>query len=119
MNNNNIESKYKIIGFIAFIIICIVLYFCTFGSNSKENNTSKEPDEIELMTYAQMVLEDNLYKPDYSSYKGDYEFIKTGLRYKIEGKVNGEKFWMIIEFVDETYEEYDLISLQIGNNKIY
>ena len=62
MNNNNIESKYKIIGFIAFIIICIVLYFCIFGSNSKENNTSKEPDEIELMTYAQMVLEDNLYK---------------------------------------------------------
>jgi hypothetical protein len=119
MNNNEIEFKYKVIGFIVFIIICIGLYFCLFGSGGKENNTNKEPDDIELMSYAQTVLEDNLYKPDYSSYKGDYEFIGTGLRRKIEGKVNGEKFWMIIEFTDDTYEDYDLISLQIGNNKIY
>ena len=38
-------------------------------------------------------------------------------RYKIEGKVNDEKFNMIIQFIDNTYKEYDLISLQVGNKK--
>lgn len=99
---------------IVFFILAILASLTGCGDKSEQN---KEPDEIELMSYAQMVLEDNLYKPDYSSYKGDYEFVGTGLRYKIEGKVNGEKFWMIIEFADETYEEYDLISLQVGNKK--
>lgn len=99
---------------IVFFILAILAILTGCGTESEQN---KKPDEIELMTYAQMVLEDNLYKPTYSSYKGDYEFIGTGLRYKIEGKVNGEKFWMVIEFVDETYEEYDLLSLQVGNKK--
>ena len=83
------------------------------------SDKSSEPDEIELMTYAQEVLKDNLISPKYSSYKGDYTFIGTGLRYKIEGKVNNDKFWMIIQFTDNTYTYYDLILLQVGQEMIY
>lgn len=85
----------------------------------KQNNASSKPDDVELLTYAQMVLDNKLNNPKYSNYTGDYNFVGTGLRYKIEGKVNNEKFWMIIEFTDETYKEYDLISLQVGKEHIY
>lgn len=117
--DNGPDFKYKVIGFFITIVLFILLYNWMFADWGDESERNKEPDEVELMSYAQIVLEDNLYNPDYSSYKGDYEFVGTGLRRKIEGKVNGEKFWMIIEFTDETYEEYDLISLQVGNDKIY
>lgn len=30
-----------------------------------------------------------------------------------------EPFYMIIQFIDEQYDTYDLISLQIGDEKIY
>lgn len=118
MDKNN-ELKYKAIGFFVFIGLLILLYnlmFCDGGNTSKQSN---EPDEIELMSYAHLVLKDNLNNPKYSSYKEDYDFIGTGLRRKIEGRVNNQDFYMIIEFVDDTYEEYDLISLQVGNNIIY
>ena len=88
-------------------------------NTQKESKREEEPDEIELMSYAQTVLKDNLTNPTYSRNKKDYKFINTGLRYKIEGKVNNENFYMIIEFVDDTYKEYDLISLQVGNEKVY
>lgn len=104
-------NKLKSLILIFFVLIILV----TLVGCGEETEQDRKPDQVELMSYAQMVLEDNLYNPTYSSYKGDYNFIETGLRYKIEGNVNGEKFWMIIEFVDETYEEYDLISLQVGN----
>lgn len=93
----------------------------------KNNNTDIEekniPSDIELMSYAQLVLEDNLNNPTYSRSTSDYTFISTGLRCKIEGNVTinsiSNKFYMIIEFIDNTYKEYDLISLQVGNETIY
>lgn len=114
--NNEPDFKYKVIGF--FITIGLIVLLVIWLS-SGENNTNKKPNDVELMTYAQTVLKDNLSNPKYSSYKDDYTFVDTGLRYKIEGKVNGEKFWMIIEFTNDTYKEYDLISLQVGNDIIY
>lgn len=105
-------------GIIIFILIKMFTGWWSSLGNSSNKNSNKKPDEVELMTYAQLVLDDNLSNPKYSSYKKDYTFIETGLRYKIEGKVNNEKFWMIIEFVDDSYKEYDLISLQVGNKKI-
>ncbi|MBO5348994.1 MAG: hypothetical protein J6A89_04155 [Clostridia bacterium] len=127
MENNG--NSYTTTGCLIFFILVIIIIFFVwkgisgnFSTNNSRNNGGK-PDEIELMSYAQTVLKDNLSKPKYSSYKGDYTFIETGLRYKIEGNVteNGstEKFYMIIQFVDDTYKEYDLISLQVGNKKIY
>ena len=96
----------------------------SLGSNSNNTSTSSDkPTDIELMSYAQTILQDNLNNPTYSHYKGDYTFINTNLRYKIEGNVtlnnSKEKFYMIIEFLDKTYKEYDLISLQVGNDTIY
>lgn len=83
---------------------------------------SIEPSNIDLMSYAQTILDDNLNNPKYSRNKTDYTFVKTNLRYKIEGKVTinseNQKFYMIIQFVDNTYKKYDLISLQVGNKKI-
>ena len=91
---------------------------------TKENeNKTNTPTDMELMSYAQLVLDDNLNNPKYSRSTSDYKFIQTNLRYKIEGNVEANstsnKFYMIIEFTDETYKNYDLISLQVGNETIY
>lgn len=91
---------------------------------AKENeNKTNTPTDMELMSYAQLVLDDNLNNPKYSRSTSDYKFIQTNLRYKIEGNVEvnsiSNKFYMIIEFTDETYKNYDLISLQVGNETIY
>ena len=83
------------------------------------------PSELELMTYAQAVIDDFYPNPKYSRDQGDYTFTKTNLRHKIEGEVSTdsksryEKFHLIIQFVDEKYEEYDVLSLQIGDEVIY
>lgn len=130
-NNNGTGCLIAIILLIIIIVILcklVVSWWNNLGNSSDTNdlntnslstNNTKVPDEIELMSYAQTVLKDNLTNPKYSSYKGDYNFIETGLRYKIEGKVNDERFWMIIQFVDDTYQEYDLISLQVGDERIF
>ena len=91
-------------------------------AKGNENKTNT-PTDMELMSYAQLVLDDNLNNPKYSRSTSDYKFIQTNLRYKIEGNVEvnsiSNKFYMIIEFTDETYKNYDLISLQVGNETIY
>lgn len=97
--------------------------------NSKvpSDNTSKIPEtqeentpgKLELMSYTQTVLNDYVSYPDYSSNTDDYEFISTGLRYKIEGKVSGMKFIIIFTFTDETYKEYDVNTLEIGGKNIF
>ena len=100
------------------------------NTNTNEETTAEEnenktntPTDMELMSYAQLVLDDNLNNPKYSRSTSDYKFIQTNLRYKIEGTVEvnstSNKFYMIIEFTDETYKNYDLISLQVGNDTIY
>lgn len=92
---------------------------------SNYNSDFSGPDEVELMSYAQTVLTDFFPECEYSHNKVDYVFVQTGLRYKIEGKVSitedssPENFYMIINFVDENYDYYDLISLQIGDEIIY
>lgn len=118
---NKIRKNTYLITFIFFVIIFFILWEIIVGNfdTSSTSAIKEKPDEIELMSYAQTILKDNIYNPKYSSYKEEYNFIETGLRYKIEGKVNNENFWIIIEFVDDTYKEYNLISLQIGNKKIY
>lgn len=93
-------------------------------AKENENNTNTNtPTDMELMSYAQLVLDDNLNKPKYSRSTSDYKFVQTNLRYKIEGNVEvnstSNKFYMIIEFTDETYKNYDLKSLQVGNETIY
>ena len=92
------------------------------STTENENNTNT-PTDMELMSYAQLVLDDNLNNPKYSRSTSDYEFIQTNLRYKIEGTVTvnstSNKFYMIIEFTDDTYKNYNLISLQVGNETIY
>lgn len=103
------------------------------SSDSDKQSTSTEniivsrggPDDIELMSYAQTVLENNISGCVYSRNTDDYNFVKTNLRYKIEGEVSKtkeelpENFYMIIEFTDDSYEIYDLISLEIGGEVYY
>lgn len=92
---------------------------------SSYNDMSNGPSELELMSYAQTVLDNNLPDCEYSRNKDEYTFVKTNLRYKIEGKVartkndSSEDFYMIIEFIDDKYTTYDLLSLQVGDEIIY
>lgn len=94
-------------------------------SSKPISSSQNEPDEIELMTYSQTVLKDYFENCKYSRNKADYKFVKTNLRYKIEGTVSttensqAENFYMIIEFTNENYDTYDLLSLQIGDNLVY
>lgn len=133
MGNNKVDDYKQKYGyssttgcFIFFILVAIIVYFgwkILFGSSSTSSNIKNEkPDEVTLMTYAQMILDGYLNSPKYSSYKGDYTFVETGLRYKIEGNVkeNGinQRFYLIIEFDNTNYNEYKIISLQVGNSRI-
>lgn len=88
--------------------------------------SANEPTNVEIVSYAQTVIKD--YYPDSKFPFGatsEYKVVKTGLRYKIEGtfkeneNVSYEDFYMIIEFLDDKYETYDLISLQIGKITVY
>lgn len=127
--NSNFSNRGCLIGLVVWGIIIFIAFkmltgwWDSLGNSSSRSGSGKKPDEIELMSYAQTVLKDNLNNPKYSSYKGDYTFINTGLRYKIEGNVtvngNKDEFYMIIQFTNDTYKEYDLISLQVGNKKVY
>ncbi len=95
-------------------------------------NEIDEPGYIELRSYAEMVLDDYLVSPSsakYSWYEEDWNWVGGAdtLRYKIESYVESENafgamlkndFVMIIEFADETYQEYELVLLQIGDEKV-
>ena len=129
MNENEeakkITTKLNIIAFIIIALIFIIVFKPFSSSDSSTSSSSSNtstPSKIELMSYAQTVLEKNVYNASYSRNSEDYTFIETGLRYKIEGIVktsNGnEKFYMVISFTDSTYTKYDLISLQVGNKRI-
>lgn len=117
----NDKSDYS--GLITFVIIVIlgIIIWNWLGktSNNDTETTNGEPTNMEVMAYAQTVLDRELNNPSYSRDERDYNIVNNEgtLRYKIEGKVNSEKFWMIIQFTDNTYKEYDLISLQVGNQK--
>lgn len=87
---------------------------------------ANEPTNIEIVAYAQTVIKD--FYPDckfpFASTR-EFNVVKTGLRYKIEGtfkenkNASYEDFWMIIEFLDNKFEIYDLISLQVGKTMVY
>lgn len=102
----------------------------TSGNPDYENFVAQKenenlPNNIEIMTYAQTVLKDYYPKCKLSSDTREYEIVNTALRYKIEGEIHRtkesvlEEFVMIIEFEDESYKSYSLISLQIGSDIIY
>lgn len=87
---------------------------------------SGEPDEIELMSYAQTVLED--FYPDLkvSRDKSTYVFARTDMRYKIKGyffqtKDDKEQslFEMIIRFTDDSFTSYDLLDLFVDGHSVY
>lgn len=100
------------------------------GSNDYENFVAQKenkdlPSDIEIISYAQTVLEDYYPKCKLPSGVKEYEITNTALRYKIEGEMHRtkesvlEEFVMIIEFEDESCETYFLVSLQIGDDVIY
>lgn len=95
------------------------------NNEAANNNVSRGLTNLELMSYAQTVLEDFYPKCEYSRNSRDYTFVNTDLKYKIEGNVSisknssEQKFCMLLKFIDEKYEQYDLILLQVGNDVIY
>lgn len=92
----------------------------------QKEDAANEPRNSEIVAYAQTVIKD--FYPDSKfplDSTSEYEVVKTALRYKIEGtfkenkNASYEEFCMIIEFSDDKYETYDLISLQIGKTTIF
>ena len=122
MENNNKNGTGCLILFIIGIIVFILWKVLFSSSSTVFKNQKSKPTDIELMSYAQTVLDNNLNSPQYSSRTTEYKFTETGLRYKIEGEViengNRQKFWLIIRFLNDSYKEYDVISLQVGSRYI-
>lgn len=128
MNNgaNKFNTTSYIIAFIIWAIIIFIIWKMisgVFDTSSVNSNDGGKPDDVELMTYAQTVVKDYFSDSKFSSNTSNYKFIETGLQYKIEGYVTTsnkeEKFYMVIRFTDYKYKEYDVVSLQVGNKKIY
>ena len=113
------------------MIVLIVLFTIIFGLIALINSGDKEPDskiptDQELVSYAQVVVNDYFDNPSYPSLTEDYIIVPpsdTNLRSKIKGDVvinsNKETFQIIIEFVDSNFEQYDLKYFSLGNDVIY
>ena len=124
-----IEEQSKTTGCIITAILLVVIIGIIFNpfknkdSTRSTNSKNDIPTNTEIVSYAQTVLSKEVPLAKYSYGTSEYNVIGTDFRYKIEGTVtlnnSSEKFTIIIEFTDETYTEYDLKSLQIGDNKIY
>lgn len=109
------------------LLLIITLFLIAFGIVACGDNDSDEPktpDDIELMTYSQTVIDDYYPSAEYSKNKADYKFVQTNLQYKIEGQIStdgvseNQDFYMIIEFTDDTFSEYDLVSFQVGDTEL-
>lgn len=96
-------------------------------SSKKEKSTKSEdaPGKIELISYAQTVLEDYYPSAKFPADKNSYNCPGTNLRYKIEGEISTDgknayqPFYVIIEFTNTSYSEYDLISASVGKDTLY
>lgn len=110
---------------IIFVVILFVILFIVLIASGEKNDNNKIPDDTELLSYAQYVLDDMLKNPNYSYNTDDYNIVppNESLRSKIEGEVEINSkvndFIVIIEFVDNTYKEYDLEYLWVGGEVIY
>lgn len=98
------------------------------ASESKTTIQDPTPDipaDTELSAYAQTVLKDFYPNAKFSIRNSDYNFIRTDLRYKIEGyfqeskDASDEQFALIIQFTDDSYTVYDLLYLQVGKDTIF
>ena len=123
-----IVSLIVIFALIGAISSCFSSGSDDIGSNkaaTTESINENEPDKIELMSYAQTVLDDYYPSAKYSRNKDEYNCVGSYPRYKVEGEVSVDgmqeyqPFYMIMEFSDETYTEYELISLQVGDEVLY
>lgn len=94
-------------------------------NDKKDKDSSNVPSKIDLISYAQVVLEDFYPSPKFPAGKDSYNCPGTGLRYKIEGQISVDgksayqNFYVIIEFVDDTYTEYDLVLAQVDKEVLY
>lgn len=92
---------------------------------AKKEAEKNLPSDSEVIAYVQTVLKDYYPKCKFPFDTRDFTVINTSLRYKVEGEIHRtkesvlEEFVIIIEFEDETYENYYLSYLQIGDDIIY
>lgn len=94
-------------------------------NDKKDKEASDVPTKIELISYAQVALKDFYPSPKFPAGKDSYNCPGTGLRYKIEGQISVDgksayqNFYVIIEFVDDTYTEYNLVLAQVDKEVLY
>ncbi|MFR5876360.1 MAG: hypothetical protein ACLUFN_07710 [Eubacterium sp.] len=136
-NNNRIPQTrnkgclrvFVIVLVIILAITCIVKISNKSDENARDNTIQNEtieiPDEVELITYSERVLEDEFGNAEFSwlDYYNTVSPKNGSLKAKVEGSayINDIKhqFTLIIEFTNETYKNYDVKYLQVDDTEIY
>lgn len=108
MNNNQLEFKYKVIGFIIFIGIIVVLYNLMFS----DSDSSSKDYKIDAYVMSQDFIKDYLTSPSTARFPtySAIKVIQTNNRYKVEAYVDSQnsfgasirtKYYMILERSDD------------------
>ena len=123
------KKIYKRWWFWAIVALIVILVIAGKEPNDKDNDYGP-PDKIEVITYAQMAIEEYFPKAVFSKYfDEDYEYVaqvfnddpkEAFARYKVEGKcrINEDAplvfFCVIIEF-NGNFESYTIDHVNIDN----
>ena len=115
-------SKKITIGSIVFVIFAIFLI--SIINNSDNSSEQDSPDVIAAAKYVltqEVTNAKTIY--DESEYQVTEKMNGNELSYRIKGPVivnnKSEEFYMIIEYEDNTYKNYKLKYLKVGNTEIY
>ena len=138
-NNGKVkEQKQSGCGTIVVIAIIVIALFLFFkgcggdgtGKKSDYLNSDGTPDFIWLLTISETEVEKYLVSPKtakFSFNRNDWEIVNTGKRYKMQSFVDSQnsfgamvrnKFIVIVEFKDDTYEQYSTETVEINGEKL-
>jgi len=107
------------------LVLCLISIICMFtgcfGPTKSEPEKELAYDEftsnmkISVVTYSQTAIKDYVKDPSFPWDMDDYNVVRTNDRYKIEGTVNGIRYWCIMNWDYQKDEYFDVVSLQIGD----
>ena len=120
------SKKDTAIGCVTLLVILAIIIFLVRSCGSDDSKKEEAKDDSFFILCAESVLDDYYPSAKYPSISDNsFKVINTDLRYKVKGKVSidgvskFQNFWVIMEFSDDTYEEYTIFLAQIGDEVLY
>lgn len=107
------------------LIIAAIAYFLpkNMASDHKSHQTEENTQsriETQAFTYAQIAMEDFVPGKDFSNmeYLRNKKVVRTGNRFKIESKSNGNSFTVIIDWDPDSNKEEFSVNYASYNKKV-